>query len=135
MLARRLLILVAVLMGLTALAAGVSPRAPVDTGDRPPATPTRSPQPVVEETLRTERSGQNVVAREGQQVVITVEGDELDTVTLAEHGNETVERDIPARFELRADIPGTYEISLEQAERVIGTLEVLERDAPAAAQS
>ena len=123
MFARRMLIVLAVVMALTALAAGVAPREPVvrDDGAAPPASPVATPESV-ERTLDAAAQDQRVVARVGQTVVITVEGAELDTVSLAEFGNETVEPVSPARFELRADVPGTYAIDLLEAERRIGTL-------------
>jgi hypothetical protein len=51
MLGRRFLILVAVLMGMTALAASVAPRQPVSERDRQEATP--SPAPTGTATLAT----------------------------------------------------------------------------------
>ena len=39
-------------------------------------------------------------------------------------GTETAEPDSPARFELLAEIPGTYAIELLEAERRIGVLEI-----------
>ena len=74
-----------------------------------------------------------MVARVGQTVVITIEGAELDTVSLAEFGNETVEPGSPARFELRADVPGSYAIDLLESERRIGTLEIGPAASPAGA--
>ena len=131
MLTRRLLIVLAVLVGLTALASGVAPREPVvrERGAPSPQPPpgTRPPD-VLERTLDAGETGQRVVARVGQTVVITVEGAALDTVRLAEYGNETVEPASPARFELLADVPGSYAIDLLEADRRIGTLEV--RPAP-----
>ncbi len=128
MLVRRLLIALAVLIGLTALASGVSPREPTVREDQP-ATPSpggaQSPAAApIETTLNAGESGQRVVARVGQTVIITVEGAALDTVRLAEFGNETVDRDSPARFELLADVPGTYEIELLESDRRIGTLKI-----------
>jgi hypothetical protein len=126
-LARRLLIVLAVLIGLTALASGVAPREPVvrEDGSRPAVPPAdTSPPGVVERTLSAGRTGQRVVARIGQTVVITIEGAALDTVRLAEYGDETVEPASPARFELLADVPGSYAIDLLEAGRRIGTLEI-----------
>jgi hypothetical protein len=125
-LARRLLILLAVLLGLTALAAGVAPRQSVrdDPGTVPPPPAARAPAEPLEQTLDAQSSGQRIVARVGQTVVITVESTELDSVSLAERGIEPVEPDSPARFELLADTPGDYAIDLLQAERTIGTLEI-----------
>ena len=133
MLARRLLVVLAVLMVLTAIAAGVTPRRPAPvTSDSatPTATaPTASPA-TIERTLQAAGSDQRVTARVGQTVVLEVRSQELDTVTLAEYGNEPVEPDSPARFELLADVPGRYAISLMEAGREIGTLEVLAAAAP-----
>ena len=126
MLARRLLIFLAVLIALTALAAGVAPRDPVGGGDGgPPPSVTSSPAPdPVERTLRAEETGQRVVARVGQTVVLTVEASTLDTVHIAEVGSEGVEPASPARFELRADVPGSYAIELLESGRRIGTLDI-----------
>ena len=126
MLARRLLILAAVLMGLVALAAGVAPREPVrdTTGSPTPVPGAATPMAAVERTLDAQASDQEVAAHVGQTVVITVETDELDSVSLGDHGIETADPESPARFELLADIPGSYPIHLLEADRTIGTLEI-----------
>jgi hypothetical protein len=134
MLARRLLIVLAVLIGLTALASGVSPREPAVRQDQSPTPPAGAGRPApapVERTLDAGAGDQRVVARVGQTVVITVEGATLDTVRLAEHGSETVDRDSPARFELLADVPGSYAIDLLESDRRIGTLEIRPEDGEA----
>jgi len=126
MLARRLLIALAVLMAITALAAGVAPReSALDQGDQTatPAASSPGPEPV-EETLDAQGEGQRVDAEVGQLVRITVRSDELDTVSLEEVGIETTEPDSPAIFELLADVPGSYGIDLLEAGRRIGTLEI-----------
>jgi hypothetical protein len=137
MLARRLLILLAVVLGLTALAAGVAPRTPVDSGTAPtaPSAPGAAAPTPLERTIRTSSQGERIEVRVGQVVVITVEGDELETVSLEEYGSEPVEPASPARFELLADVPGTYAIELLGSGREIGTLVVSdpgEEAAPAA---
>ena len=129
MLARRLLIVLAVLLVLTAIAGGVAPRKPapdVDAGGAGSATRGPAPPPV-ERTLDAAGSDQRVVARVGQSVTITVESDALDSVNIADVGAKTVEEESPARFELLADIPGSYAIELLEEERQIGTLEIRER--------
>ena len=126
MLARRLLFALAVLMALTALAAGLAPR-PTQPGDGGQATSTPSGEPApepVEATLDAQSEGQRVQARVGQVVRIVVNSTELDSVSLAEVGTETAEPDSPARFELLAEVPGSYGIDLLEAERRIGTLEI-----------
>ena len=125
-LARRLLIALAVLMALTALAAGLAPR---DTALREdsaatPAAPTAPAAEPVQETLDAAAEGQRVEARVGQTVTIVVRSAQLDSVELAEVGTEPVEPDSPARFELLADVPGTYPIELLEAGRRIGVLEI-----------
>jgi hypothetical protein len=127
MLARRLLIALAVLMAITALAAGVAPReSALRDGDQV-ATPSASaaPEPV-EEVLDAQAEGQSVEAEVGQIVRITVRSADLQTVSLEETGIETAEPDSPARFELLADVPGSYGIDLLDPERRIGTLEISE---------
>ena len=126
MLARRLLILAAVLMGLIALAAGVAPREPArETATSPsPTQGVVTPTATVERTLHADTSGQEVAARVGQTVIITVQADVLDSVSLGDFGIETADPQSPARFELLADVPGNYPIRLLQADRTIGTLEV-----------
>ena len=128
MLARRLLIALAVLMALTALAASVAPREEALREDDAPAqaAPPASAREPVQETLDAGGEGQRVVARVGQDVMIVVRSEELDTVELTDVGAEPVEPDSPARFELLADVPGTYPIELLEAERQIGVLEIRE---------
>jgi len=131
MLGRRFLLLVAVLMGLTALAASIAPRQPlVRDGDRRAATPTPTPLPVaaeslqpVERTLFTSENPARVAVREGQILQLTVRGSEVDSVMLLDE-IEPLERDSPALFEVLADEPGEYPIELLDADRRIGTLVV-----------
>jgi hypothetical protein len=128
MLARRLLFALAVLLALTALAAALAPRptAPRDDAAATPSAPSAPARAPVEETLDAEASGQKVSARVGQSVTIVIEADELDSVSLAEVGTKTAEPGSPARFELLADVPGSYPIDLLEADRRIGVLEIRE---------
>jgi hypothetical protein len=130
MLARRMLIVLAVLLGMIALAAGVAPRERLQTDSTTPppaAAPTSEPASGrVQKTLDAGATGQQVVARVGQTVVITVRSDTLETVSLAEVGVKTAEPASSARFELLADVPGTYGIDLLESEQRIGTLEIRE---------
>jgi hypothetical protein len=126
MLARRLLIALAVLMALTALAAGVAPRENAPGDDEPAATPaaTSAAAKPVEQVLDAQGEGQRVEAKVGQMVRLTVRSDELATVSLEEVGIETADVDSPAIFELLADAPGSYGIDLIDPDRRIGTLEI-----------
>jgi hypothetical protein len=131
MLGRRFLLLVAVLMGLTALAASLAPREPIlrdRTRGAATATPTPPPQPAtpvktVERTISTSEPAKRVTVHEGQLVQLTVTGDEVDSVELLDE-IEPIEADSPALFELFADAPGEYPIQLVDADRQIGTLVV-----------
>ena len=127
-----MLIVLAVLIGLTALASGVAPRPAVVDDDPSAAPPAQAPPPALDRTLDAGETGQRVSAQVGQTVVITVEGSSLDTVRLAEYGHETVDRDSPARFELLADVPGSYAIELLESGRRIGTLEIRAAEEPRA---
>ena len=127
MVARRILIALVVLMVLTAVTASLAPRDTALQQEQPaqaaPAVPTAEP---VEATLDAASARQRVQARVGQNVVIVVRSDELDTVAIDEVGAEPTEPDSPARFELLADVPGSYPIVLLEAGRQIGVLEIRE---------
>jgi len=124
---------VAVLMGLTALAASLAPREPlIRDGDRRAgtATPTPTPSPVpaealqpVEKTIFTAENPTRVAVREGQTLQLTVRGSEVDSVMLLDQ-IEPIEEDSPALFDILADEPGEYPIELLDAERQVGTLVV-----------
>jgi hypothetical protein len=137
MLGRRFLLLVAVLMGLTALAASVAPREPLLREGRRTATPTPSPTPppseaagqplrIVQKELKIGVDPVPVIVREGQQIELTVRGTELDNVMLLDQ-IKPIEADSPAIFDLLADTPGRYPITLIDSGRKIGTLVVQPR--------
>jgi hypothetical protein len=146
MMGRRLLLLVAVLMGLTALAASIAPR---DTGtDEPPTAPGRpgtvveptvtpeapaaAPAPeedVIEETLSAAAGASpvRVRARPGQTVKLEVQGQIFDEVVLTGLDRvEAIAPEAPARFEMYMDQPGRFEIRLLGADRRLGELLVRE---------
>jgi hypothetical protein len=134
MLGRRFLLLVAVLMGLTALAASVAPRQPVSRDGRG-ATPTATPpfsasgtgdiEPVPKR-LNTAEGITRVVVHEGDLVDLVVTGSEVDSVTLLDEV-VPIDPDSPATFQLLADDPGEYPIELLDADRQVGTLVVRRR--------
>jgi hypothetical protein len=128
MVARRLLIVLAVLLGLTALAAGVAPRDRLGSGSGSPpaaaATPAAGAGGTVEKTLDAGATGQRVVVSVGQTLELTVKSDTLETVNLEEYGDQTAEPDSPARWEVYADVPGSYGLELEGSGTRIGTVEV-----------
>ena len=126
-LGRRFLILVAVLMGLTALAASVAPRQPVTREeDRRSSTATPAPAgsptiTVVEKTLSTSEGDTRVAVRSGDLVELTVTGTERDSVSVLGR-IDAIDPTTPARFSLLAGEPGEHPIELLEADRRIGTL-------------
>jgi len=136
MLGRRFLLLVAVLMGLTALAASVAPREPINRDGSGTPTPTATPTQsaagggslqTVTKRLNTAEGVTRVVVDEGDLVDLEVSGSELDTVTLFDEVSP-IDPDSPAVFQLLADAPGEYPIELLDADRQVGTLVVRARD-------
>jgi hypothetical protein len=135
MLGRRFLLLVAVLMGLTALAASLAPRDPAVRDERQRATPTPAatapasgPATVrtVERTISADADRpQRVVVDEGDIVQLEVASSEIDSVVFMDEV-EPVDPESDARFNVLADEVAEHEIRLLDADRVIGTLEVRE---------
>jgi hypothetical protein len=136
MFGRRLLILVAVLMGLTALAASLAPPPPEGGRGQPGASPSPAPPaaatPVPGDgggtvTASISASGsaipRKVTAVRGDLVDLTVSGDVIDTVSIARLGVlEPMDPGSPALVQLYADTPGRFPIRLLDAGRQIGTL-------------
>ena len=124
MLGRRFLILVAVLMGMAALAASVAPRQPATERERGEASPTPAPAgsptlATVEKELTTSEA--DVTVNEGDLVELTISGPERDSVMLLDR-MRSIDPTSPARFSLLAGEPGEYPIELVEADRQIGTL-------------
>jgi hypothetical protein len=130
MLGRRFLLLVAVLMGLTALAASIAPREPL-VRERGSATPTPTPTAAaeanavrtIEKTISADAGHARVVVNADQLLRLTVDATDVDTVSVMDNF-EPVEADSPAIFELFPDKPGEYPIMLDDADRRVGTLVV-----------
>src|SRR5688500_94024 len=107
MLGRRFLILVAVLMGMAALAASVAPRQPATERDRGEASPT--PAAAGSPTLATvdkelTTSDADVTVNEGDLVELTISGPERDSVMLLDR-MRSIDPTSPARFSLLAGEP------------------------------
>jgi hypothetical protein len=139
MLGRRLLVLVAVLMGLTALAASLAPPPRPAPGPVPQAsaspTPTPTPTPgevrTDGETITAGLSAdlgaapRDVRVPRGDMLELTVTGNQVDTVSIPGLDVlEPLDPASPALVELLADTPGRYAIRLIEANRRIGTLDV-----------
>jgi len=137
MLGRRLLVVFAVLLGLTALATSLAPRPAVRDGARvqPDPTPGATPAPERSETAsrRIERTisadpgreRSTVRVRVGDVLALTVRGNLLDSVEISDLGKlEPIEPGSPARFEMLLETPGELHVGLVDAERLIGLVEV-----------
>jgi hypothetical protein len=136
MFGRRLLVLVAVLMGLTALAATLSPppeslrrtppsESPTPSATPPPATPPSSSDSVNARISATAPRARHVTASVGDLVTLDVTGDVVDTVVIDDLAVvEPIDPDSPAQVELYAGAPGRYPIRLLSSGRSIGTLRI-----------
>jgi hypothetical protein len=133
MLGRRFLLLVAVLMGLTALAASIAPREPL-IRDGARRTPTPTPTPTVgataattvhnvSRTLMITANPGRITVKQGTLLELTVKSDELGNVSLMDQV-EPIERDSPAIFNVLADTPGDYAITMVDEDREVGMLVV-----------
>jgi endonuclease YncB( thermonuclease family) len=135
MFGRRILVLVLVLMGLTALAASLTP--PPQT--LPRGAPATSPSPTPEATgapfaasprsidARVSADGppRVVSARTGDTITIDVTGDVIDTVVNDDLAiSEPIAPDSPAQMELFAVDPGRFPLVLLDSGRRIGTLRI-----------
>jgi hypothetical protein len=137
MLGRRLLVLFAVLLGLTALVTSLAPRPTVTrpglAQPTPTTTPTPSPTPPATESRQIEKTisadpgvrRAKIHARVGDVLILTVKGDVLDSVEIEDQGKiEPVEPGSPALFEMLLDRRGEIRIDLVDAQRLIGIVDV-----------
>ena len=137
MLGRRLLVLFAVLLGLTALVTSLAPRPTMTRPGLAQVTPTATPTPAPTHPQTSSRRivqtisadpGQprsKIHARVGDILALTVRGDVLDGVEIEAAGKvEPIEPGSPARFELLLDRRGELRVDLVDAERLIGVVDV-----------
>jgi hypothetical protein len=129
MLARRLLLLAAALMLLSALAAGLAPRQPVSQAPAPqPPAPAQGASVVTAEISAAPGSDSRVVVPRGDLLELEVSGDTLDSVLIEQLERiEAIEPLTPARFNILADAPpGLYPIRLVDEDRRIGAIQITE---------
>lgn len=100
--------------------------------DTPSASPTPSPSPtpnaaLIEVTVRGDRvqGPDRAAIRQGEQVILVVHADVSDHVHV--HGYDLM-ADVgpgrPARIRFRANVPGVFEVELEDAGRPLLELEI-----------
>jgi hypothetical protein len=128
-LARRLLLLAAVLMLLAALAAGLAPRDTVDPGTQlqVQGEPLKATGDTVTRAIRAVPGSETSVrVRRGDMLELEVKGDVLDTVLLERLDRiDGIEPTTPARFNLLVDAPaGVYPIRLVDGDERIGRIRV-----------
>jgi len=123
-LVRRLLLLAAVLILLTAVAAGLAPQERAD--DTPAAPNLPEGTTVVEEISAAPGAERRIKVRRGDLLRLEVSGDTLDSVLIERLERiEAIEPLTPARFELLVEAPaGVYPIRLVEADRRIGSIEI-----------
>src|SRR4051794_19880148 len=127
MIGRRLLVLLAVLLGLTALAAGIAPRqaATPPAAEAPRASTAAPVERPLHRTIDADAPGRRrIVVDRGRLVRLTVKGDVVDSVQLDDLDVQPIDPSSPALFEWLADAPGRYPITLLDAGRRLGVLEV-----------
>ena len=140
MLGRRLLVLMAVVLGLTALVTALAPLPTVSpTRGDATATPspagstaaaTDGPSRVVTETVNAIAGARptRVRARAGDTIRLAVRGDAPDAVEIRGLDEiEPVEPGSPARFEFLAEGAGEHAIVLLDADRRVGLLDIRAR--------
>jgi hypothetical protein len=125
-----MLLLVAILMGLTALAAGLAPPPPRERAVQPtptvaPSVAAESPEDPVQLTMDAgEEGAQSVAANAGDLVHLTVTSDEFATVALDGYGiTRPVSPESVAEFDVLA-VEGSFKIELLETGRLVGTLEI-----------
>ena len=128
---RRFLLLIALLLGLTAVAASFAQRdRPTASSEAEPTTaPTTAPAGTATEsrteTLTASEDPQRLVIERGELIALEVSADERDAVSIPGLGlMDAVDPEAPARFTVLADVPGVYAVELIDADRRVGTLEV-----------
>jgi hypothetical protein len=136
-LGRRLIVLFAVLLGLTALVTSLAPRPTVTRPGVAQVTPSPTATPAPTRSATTSRrivksisadpgsARTKIHARVGDVLELTVRGDVLDGVEIEDAGKlEPIEPGSPARFEVLLDRQGELRVDLVDAERLIGLVEV-----------
>jgi hypothetical protein len=122
MLARRLLLLAAVLLLLTALAAGLAPDPEGEPLPPPRATGTVE---TVDASMDAGATDQSVRASVGDLIRLEVAGDVLDAVEIEQLDRiDAIEPVTPARFEVIAEQAGVFPVRLIEADRRIGRLDI-----------
>ena len=138
MAARRLLIVMLVLLGISVLATVLAPPRPSDSGKEATTTAKQPPPPIeqvgadegrlLKATIDADAAQRSVIPlRVGDQISLRVRSRRADQVEIPAFGQiEAVSRDAPASFDLLLEEQGSYAVNLVEAGRTVGRLEVSE---------
>jgi hypothetical protein len=134
--ARRLVIVMLVLLGVSTLAAALAPMEQ-DGPDEDTTTTTTTTDPGVEPSGRLlhrriparRQRGRRIRVEVGDQLALAVASRHTDQVEIPDLGElEDVFPDTPARFDLLLSEPGRHAVRLVTADRTVGRVEVAPRD-------
>jgi len=137
--ARRLIVVMLVLLVVSSIAAALAPVR--DTGEETTSTATqaesRPPGRLVRRTIDArDRRPAGIAIDLGDQLELTVKARRGDQVEIAALGElEPVDPAAPAHFDLLPRQPGTYDVRLLDARRVVGSIKVSPRQARKAKRS
>jgi hypothetical protein len=125
-LARRLLLLAAVLMLLAVIAAGLAPQDPAEDAPSLQASDLPAGGDVDEQLSADGSDSRRVVVNRGDVLTLDISGTTPDSVLIERLDRiESIDPSTPAHFELLADAPaGVYPIRLIDADRRIGAIEI-----------
>jgi hypothetical protein len=125
-LARRLLLLAAVLMLIAVIAAGLAPQDRADDASSLPASDLPAGGEVVEQLTAEGSDSRRIVVERGDVLTLDISGTTPDSVMIERLDRiESIDPSTPAHFELLADAPaGVYPIRLIDADRRIGAIEI-----------
>jgi hypothetical protein len=137
MAARRLVVVMLVLLGLSTLVAALVPTPDSHRGDStattgggakspssPPATPRPEPARTVNARLTVSRAAPHLIrVKTGQRLVLLVGGPVGDDISIPAFGlTETMTPQAPAHFDLIVDRAGRFPVRAFGADRVVGTI-------------
>jgi hypothetical protein len=127
MLARRMLMFVALLFVVTALAAGLAPPPRTRTQRFDDTSPPRGRAVVLQRTLDAAQPKPRVLTvRTGDVLSLTVRSDTTDAVELQGLGAlRPIDPSTPVTFDVLPEVPGEYPVVLVDAARTVGTVRVV----------
>jgi hypothetical protein len=123
---RRILWFVAGLLAVAIVAAAIVPRHTTKEGPPPAALPERA---TIKAAIGAAPAHvRTIPARVGDHLELTVESDRIDQVAISGIDEiQSVDATTPARFDTLLDHPGRFQVRMQQANTVVGVLDVKRR--------